>query len=136
MDFGNFGTVSFTKQSKVVPFVDNLAAGKFVATQCKKCGKKYFPPRADCPYCITSEIEWFEVKSKGKLLTYTEVQYGPLGFEAEQPYVIGIVEFPEGIKVLSRISKKVEVVKIKVGMELSVVPVKLNEEKFTYEFVN
>jgi uncharacterized OB-fold protein len=136
MDFGNFGTVSFTKQSKVVPFVDNLAAGKFVATQCKKCGKKYFPPRADCPYCITSETEWFEVKSKGKLLTYTEVQYGPLGFEAEQPYVIGIVEFPEGIKVLSRISKKVEVVKIKVGMELSVVPVKLNEEKFTYEFVN
>jgi uncharacterized OB-fold protein len=136
MDFGNFGTVSFTKQSKVVPFVDNLAAGKFVATQCKKCGKKYFPPRADCPYCITSEIEWFEVKSKGKLLTYTEVQYGPLGFEAEQPYVIGIVEFPEGIKVLSRISKKIEVAKIKVGMELNVVPVKLNEEKFTYEFVN
>jgi uncharacterized OB-fold protein len=136
MDFGNFGTVSFTKQSKVVPFVDNLAAGKFVATQCKKCGKKYFPPRADCPYCITSEIEWFEVKSKGKLLTYTEVQYGPLGFEAEQPYVIGIVEFPEGIKVLSRISKKIEVAKIKVGMELNVVPIKLNEEKFTYEFVN
>ena len=52
MDFGNFGTVSFTKQAKAAPFVDYLAEGKFMATQCKKCGNKftgaaYYPKSAE-----------------------------------------------------------------------------------------
>lgn len=135
MDFGNFGTVSFTKQAKVIPFVDYLSQGKVMGTKCKKCQKKYFPPRMDCPYCFTSDIEWFEIKGKGKLLTFTQVQYGPLGFEADAPYVLGIVQFPEGVNVLSRVSKQIDPASIKIGMELRVVPVKLSEEKITYEFV-
>ena len=135
MDFGNFGTVSFTKQAKVAPFIEYLDKGKLMATMCKKCGSKYFPPRMDCPQCIDSEIEWFEIKSKGKLLTYTRVHYGPLGFEADAPYVLGIVKFPEGINVLSRVSKSIRVEDIKIGMELGIAPVRLNEEKITYEFV-
>ncbi len=80
-------------------------------------------------------MEWFEVTSPGKLLTYTQVFYGPLGFETDAPYVIGIVEFPEGIKVLSRISKKIDPADIKIGMELRVTPARISEEKITYEFV-
>ncbi|OGO16990.1 MAG: hypothetical protein A2Z02_06540 [Chloroflexi bacterium RBG_16_48_7] len=135
MDFGNFGTVSFTKQAKAAPFVDFLSQGKLMATKCKKCGNKYFPPRMDCASCRTSDMEWFEIKSKGKLLTFTQVQYGPLGFEADVPYVLGIVQFPEGVSVLSRVSKKIPFEEIKVGMELGVIPIKLSEEKFSYEFV-
>ena len=135
MDFGNFGTVSFTKESKAVPFVEYLGQGKVMATKCKKCGRKYFPPRMDCPYCINSEIEWVEVNGKGKLLTFTQVHYGPLGFEDDAPYVLGIVEFGEGVRILSRISKSIDAETIKIGMELTVKPVKLSEEKLTYEFV-
>ena len=135
MDFGNFGTVSFTKEAKAVPFVEYLSQGKVMATQCKKCGRKYFPPRVDCPYCINSEVEWVEVTGKGKLLTFTQVHYGPLGFEDDAPYVLGIVEFPEGVRILSRISKSINPDTIKIGMELTVKPVKLSEEKITYEFV-
>jgi uncharacterized OB-fold protein len=135
MDFGNFGSVNFTKQSKVTAFIDYLAQGKFMATKCKKCGQKFFPPRADCPNCLTSDIEWFEINSKGKLLTYTVVNYGPLGFENDAPYTIGIVEFKEGVKVLSRVSKKIDPKTLTVGTELKVVPIKLTEDKVSYEFV-
>jgi uncharacterized protein len=135
MDFGNFGTVSFTKEAKAVPFVEYLGQGKVMATQCKKCGRKYFPPRMDCPYCINSEVEWFEVAGKGKLLTFTQVHYGPLGFEDDAPYVLGIVEFAESLRILSRISKSINPDTIKIGMELTVKPIKLSEEKITYEFV-
>jgi len=135
MDFGNFGTVSFTKQAKAAPFVDFLSQGKVMGTMCKKCGRKYYPPRMDCAYCRTSDVEWFEIKSKGKLLTFTQVQYGPLGFEADVPYVLGIVQFPEGVNVLSRVSKKIPFEEIKIGMDLNVVPIKLSEEKISYEFV-
>lgn len=135
MDFGNFGTVSFTKEAKAIPFVEYLGQGKVMATQCKKCNRKYFPPRMDCPYCIDSEMEWVEVNGKGKLLTFTQVHYGPLGFEEDAPYVLGIVEFSEGVRILSRISKSIDPETIKIGMELTVKPVKLSEEKLTYEFV-
>jgi uncharacterized OB-fold protein len=135
MDFGNFGTVSFTKEAKSVPFVEYLAQGKVMTTKCKKCGRKYFPPRMDCPYCIDSEVEWFEINSQGKLLTFTQVHYGPLGFEEDAPYVLGIVEFPDNIRILSRISKAIDPDSIKIGMDLKVKPVRLSEEKYTYEFV-
>jgi uncharacterized protein len=135
MDFGNFGTVSFTKQSKVTPFIDNLFAGKVTGTKCKKCGAKFFPPRADCAYCLSNDMEWFDVASSGKLLTFTTVTYGPLGFEADAPYIVAIVEFKEGVKVLSRISKAIDPKTVKIGMDLKVKPLKLSEDKITYEFV-
>jgi hypothetical protein len=134
MDFGNFGVVSFTKQAKVIPFVEYLGQGKFMTTKCKQCGRKFFPPRQDCPYCLSNDVEWFEINSKGKLLTYTTVNYGPSGFEDVAPYTLGIVEFPEGVRVLARISKKIDPKDIKVEMELKVVPVKLNDEKLSYDF--
>jgi uncharacterized OB-fold protein len=136
MDFGNFGSVSFTQQGKVAPFIEYLAQGKFMTTKCKQCGKKYYPPRLDCPHCFSSDVEWVEVNEKGKLLTYSVINYGPLGFEEEAPYTLGIVEFKDGLRVLSRISKKISPDTINIGMELQVVPVKIGEEKVSFEFVN
>ena len=135
MDFGNFGSVSFTSQAKVIPFIEYLEQGKFMTTRCKECGKKYFPPRMDCPYCFSSDVEWFVVEEKGKLLTYSIVNYGPLGFEEEAPYTLAMVEFNDGLKILSRISKKIDPETIKTGMELRVVPVKIGDEKISFEFV-
>ncbi len=134
MDFGNFGVVSFTKQAKSVAFVDYLAEGKLMGTVCKKCGNKYFPPRMDCAQCFGDELEWFEIKGPGKLITYSTVNFGPSGFEEVQPYTLGIVDFPEGVRVLAKISNKIDPASLKSGMELRPVPQKLNEEKLTYEF--
>lgn len=134
MDFGDFGVVSFTKQAKSVAFVDYLAEGKLMGTECKKCGKKYFPPRLDCAQCFDSEVEWFQIKGPGKLVTHSRVEFGPSGFEDVQPYTLGIVDFPEGVKVLAKVSNSVDPASVKAGMELKVVPQKLNEEKLTYEF--
>lgn len=134
MDFGNFGVVSFTKQAKSVVFVDHLAEGKLEGTRCKKCGRKFFPPRMDCAFCLVSDVEWFEIKGPGKLVTYSTVVFGPSGFEEVQPYTLGIVEFPEGVRVLAKISKKIDPKTLKSGMLLKPVPQRLNEQKLTYEF--
>ncbi len=134
MDFSNFGVVSFTGQAKSAAFVDHLAEGKLTGTVCKKCGRKYFPPRMDCAQCMSDEVEWFEIKGPGKLVTYSTVIFGPSGFEEVQPYTLGIVEFPEGVRVLAKISAKVDTASIKTGMKLKPVPRKLNESKLTYEF--
>jgi len=133
MDFANFGRVSFTRQGKVAQFADYLSEDKFMTTKCESCGRSFFPPRQDCPYCISSDIEWVKVKGPGKLLAFTTVYYGPSGFENDTPYTLGIAEFENGIKVLGRVSKNIDIKDIKIGMELKLIPVKLDNERVSYE---
>jgi len=134
MGFENFGRVSFTTEAKTVEFVNYLEQGKVMTTRCKKCGTSYFPPKMDCPKCLGSDVEWFEIKNYGKLITYTVVQYGPSGFEEDAPYTLAIGEFGDGLRIFGRLSKGIKESDIKPGMELKVVPIKLPDNKIAYEF--
>lgn len=134
MGFENFGTVSFTAEAKVADFITQLEAGKVMATRCGKCGGSYFPPKADCPRCLSSDVEWFEVKSQGKLLTYTVVNYGPSGFENDAPYILALAGFDEGIQIMARLSQDITEKDIEIGMGLTVHPAKLAGDRIAYEF--
>jgi uncharacterized OB-fold protein len=131
--FENFGTVSFTVEAKTAEFIRYLEEGKVMASRCKKCGVSYFPPKADCPSCLSSEVEWFEVKGEGKLMSYTKVNYGPTGFEADAPYILALGEF-DGVQILARLSRDIGENDIKVGMSLTVSPLKLPNDRLSYEF--
>jgi uncharacterized OB-fold protein len=131
--FENFGTVSFTAEAKTAEFIRYLEGGKVMASRCKKCGATYFPPKADCPTCLSSEVEWFEVKGGGKLRSYSKVNYGPTGFEADAPYILALGEF-DGVQILARLSRDIGENDIKVGMSLTVSPVKLPNDRLAYEF--
>jgi uncharacterized protein len=131
--FSKFGTVSFTSITKTNDFVDFLEQGKVMATQCKGCGLKFFPPRADCYQCLASDMEWFEVEGKGKLLTFSKLQYGPVGFEGDLPYAIAVADFG-GYKVFGRMAGDVPADDIKVGMEVKVAPNTLPNGQLNYVF--
>jgi uncharacterized OB-fold protein len=131
--FENFGTVSFTAEAKTAEFMRYLESGKVMASRCKKCGATYFPPKADCPSCLSSEVEWFEVKGGGKLRSYTKVNYGPTGFEADAPYILALGDF-DGLQILARLSRDIAENDIKVGMSLVVSPLKLPNDRLSYEF--
>jgi uncharacterized OB-fold protein len=133
MGFENFGTVSFTTEAKAADFITYLEAGKIMATRCRQCGLSYFPPKADCPRCLSSDVEWFEIKGKGKLNTYTIVNYGPTGFENDAPYILALGEFDD-LQILARLSRDIEEKDIKVGMSLVLSPVKLPDNRIAYEF--
>lgn len=133
MGFENFGVVSFTAETKASDFVSYLEKGKVMATRCRKCGTNYFPPRLDCSKCLGSDVEWFEIKGNGKLLTYTVVNYGPTGFENDAPYTLAIADF-DGVRVFGRLSRSIKESDIKPGMTLKVLPVKLPGDRIGYEF--
>ncbi len=132
--FKKFGVVPFTATTKVNDFIDFLEKGVVAGTKCKDCGTKYFPPKADCHKCLTSNMEWFEIKGTGKLITYSTLQYAPIGFEKDLPYTIAVVDFGE-FKVFGRIDKSIPVEEIKIGMDLKVKPVKLEGDRLIYVFV-
>ena len=131
--FSKFGTVSFTAISKVNDFVDYLEKGKVEGTKCKGCGLVFFPPRADCYQCLSSDMEWFEVSGTGKLLTYSKLQYGPVGFEGDLPYAIAGLDYGK-YKVFGRLASDLPEEEIKVGMEMKTVVNNLPNGNINYVF--
>ena len=131
--FKKFGTVSFTSITKTNDFVDFLEGGKVMGTRCKDCGLVFFPPRADCYKCLASNVEWFEVSGSGKLLTYSELKFAPVGFQDDVPYCIALLDYGK-YKVFGRIAKNVPEDEIKVGMEMKTVANKTSNEQLNYVF--
>ena len=134
MGIENFGTVSFTAETKAADFVTYLEQGKVMATRCKECGAIYFPPKMDCPRCLLSDVEWFKIEGEGKLLTYAVVNYGPTGFENDAPYTLAIVDFADGLRVFGRLSRDIKESDIRVGMSLKIAPIKLADGRVSYQF--
>jgi uncharacterized protein len=131
--FSKFGTVSFTSITKTNDFVSYLEQGKVMGTVCKGCGLKFFPPRADCYKCLSSDMEWFEVAGKGKLLTFSKLQYGPVGFEGDLPYAIALADFGD-YKVFGRMAGDIPADDIQVGMEVKARPNTLPNGQLNYVF--
>jgi uncharacterized OB-fold protein len=81
---------------------------KLMASKCQKCGKVELPPRPICTKCNSQEIEWTELKGKGKIVSYTVIGVGPWtmiseGYDREHPYCSGIVELEEGPRITTQI---------------------------------
>ena len=134
MVFSKFGVRSFVSETKAEIFVTYLEEGKIMTTRCKKCQRPTFPPNVDCTACGVSEMEWIELKETGELDTFTTVMYGPAGFGKETPYTLAVVRFPNRLRILGLMDKEIPVHEIKTGMELKVVPIKLPEGRFSYQF--
>lgn len=131
--FSKFGTVSFTSITKVNDFIDYLQQGKIMGTRCKDCGLLFFPPRADCYRCLASNMIWFEVTGKGKLVSYSKLQYAPVGFGDDLPYCIAVLDYGD-YKVFGRIASDLPEEEIKVGMEMKTVVHELPNGQLSYVF--
>ena len=133
MGFEQFGILSFTGVTKADQFVDFLKNNEIRGTVCKECGAKFFPPRSDCASCFSDQMDWFPVSGEGSLISFTKANFAPAGFEQDVPYMLGIAEFDDGIKVFGRIDKTLPEDSVKVGMKLKIRTVDLGEDRLSYE---
>lgn len=105
--------------SRVAGFDEQLREGRLCASRCKGCGRTCFPPRADCPACLSGEWEWIELSGNGTLYSFTAIHSAPAGFTA--PYVIGIVDLAEGGRLLASFAQGTLEEDVRVGMRVRVV---------------
>ncbi|MGB9618310.1 MAG: Zn-ribbon domain-containing OB-fold protein [Desulfomonilaceae bacterium] len=133
MGFEQFGIISFTASTKAEPFVEFLKNNELRGTVCKDCGAKFFPPRTDCNVCLGQDMDWFPITGEGTLLSYTKAMFAPAGFEKEVPYLLGVAEFADGVKVFGRIDKAVDESLIKPGLKVAVKVARLDNDRITYE---
>jgi hypothetical protein len=121
--------------AKVQRFFEGLKEGKIYITQCKKCGEKFFPPQADCPKCLGSDMDWMPLSGEGELLTCTMIFVKPSTYAGYKDYIVGIAKMKEGVKVLAWL-KIDDPKKIRPRMKVHLTVAKREPEGFlTYEFV-
>ena len=131
--FKKFGTVSFASITKTNDFIDYLENGKVMGTRCKECGLNFFPPRSDCYQCLPGDMEWFEVSGTGKLVTYSRLEYAPIGFQDDVPYCIALLDYGD-YKVFGRLDRDLADEEIKIGMAMKTVANTLPNGQLNYVF--
>ncbi len=120
--FGWFGKVSFVQYSKVSQFAEHLKRGRIMASRCTACGFSTFPPRADCPECLSGGFEFVERSGRGTIHTFTRIEAAPAGFEDLVPYTIAVVDLEEGGRLLGWPGETLPAEEILIGMPVQVVP--------------
>ena len=116
-----FDTVpqQYEDTSLLYKFYEHLREGKLTTTKCRNCGKINWPQRVICNGCVSDDLEWIDMPKKGKIYSYT-VQVAGLPLGVEPPVVYALVDFPNGVRVYSRlIDVKPEEAKIGAEVELA-----------------
>jgi uncharacterized OB-fold protein len=73
--------------------------------RCAACGRPHFPLSEICPYCAAVGTEATELSARGRLWAWTAVTHPPPGYKGDIPYGFGVVELPEGIRIVTRLTE-------------------------------
>jgi uncharacterized protein len=116
--------------NKSVPVIKGLFTWptenpQLIGTRCLSCNSYYFPTKPTCsnPNCQEKKVQEVLLSTEGKLWSFTVLRYPPSPpFKNDQkpPYPVGLVELPEGIRVMGLITG-CEVDKVKIGMNMKLV---------------
>ncbi len=105
-----------------IPQRYRLEAGK-----CTKCGTIAFPHRLVCPKCGGKKFITVKLKEEGKLLTFTIIRVASDKFSKDTPFVVGIVELNDGVRITTQIAD-VDVEKLKIGQKVKLVFRKIQDD--------
>ena len=78
--------------------------GELLIQRCDACREYQFYPRGICSNCWGTDVQWVKSSGKGTVWTFTVTRQNRTpGFAEEVPYVLGLVELEEGVKMFSNI---------------------------------
>jgi uncharacterized OB-fold protein len=109
-----------------------------LGSECTACGARHFPRHDTCPYCSVDDPLPVELSRHGTLWSWTAVTAPPPGYAGEIPFGVGVVELPEGIRVITRLTES-DPAALTLGcpMELHIVPLHVDadgNDVVTYAF--
>ena len=82
-------------------FFDGANEGKLMLPRCTTCNKVHFYPRILCPYCHSSQIEWFQASGEGFIHTYAVQHRAFGGWADEAPFVTAYIDLAEGDRIFT-----------------------------------
>jgi uncharacterized OB-fold protein len=102
-----------------LPFWEGITEGVLRVQRCGACGRHVFYPRAVCPFCAASELDWVDASGRGRIHSYTVVHRAPPEYREEVPYVVALVELDEGVRMMTRLVD-VEPAEVRVDLPVEV----------------
>lgn len=85
-------------------FFGAAAAGRLIVQRCTECGHTQHYPRGVCTSC-GAEPTWEEAVGTGVVYTFTTVhQIAGEPFRGATPYVVAVVDLPEGVRMLGQLT--------------------------------
>jgi uncharacterized OB-fold protein len=110
-----------------------------IGGRCAACSRYHFPAAAICPFCGSDDVTEVELSEAGTLWGWTAVTAPPPGYGGEVPFGFGVVELPEGIRVISRLEES-DPARLSFGMPLRFATAPLHTDDdgttvVTYTFV-
>jgi len=78
---------------------------RLLGGRCGACGHHHFPLGHVCPYCSSPATEEVALGPEGRLWAWTAVTHPPPGYRGAVPYGFGVVELPEGLRVVTRLTE-------------------------------
>jgi uncharacterized OB-fold protein len=100
---------------------------RLVGSRCAACATVVFPAAFGFPKCGSTDMDRLELSTRGTLWTWTSQEFLPkepyAGPETEADfagYLLGFVELPEGVRVVTRIVG-LDKGDVAIGMELELV---------------
>jgi uncharacterized OB-fold protein len=101
-------------------------------SRCTNCRTVYFPPRSVCPTCTQhraslGRLEPFQLSGEGELITFAIVHEPAEGFEMQVPYVLGMVQTPEGPRLTGQVVD-IDPEAVRIGLKVRATFRKLREE--------
>lgn len=86
------------------PFWEAAHRGEIRVQKCRACGQAEHPPRPICKHCWSDDLEWIRCSGAGEVYSYTICHWATVAaFKTEVPYVVAIVDLPEGVRMNARI---------------------------------
>ena len=83
------------------PFWEAARSGKLMIQYDPVVQKYQFYPRSVSVFTGRRNLEWREVPGKGTLYSFTDIHVAPPGFEDLAPYMIGVIELDEGVRMMT-----------------------------------
>ena len=110
-------------------FSDSDGSPRLLGSRCRACGRHRFPRAAVCSYCGSDELEYVALSGTGTLWGWTAVTTAPPGYRGEVPFGFGVVELPEGVRVVTRLTEA-DPRNLRFGqeMQLAIVPLHTDDE--------
>jgi uncharacterized OB-fold protein len=83
---------------------EGLARSELRVRVCDTCGRGAFPPLPGCPHCGGAHGTIVVPSGEATLYTWTicHIAFDP-AFSDEVPYVVGVVDLPEGARIIARL---------------------------------
>jgi len=100
---------------------------RLLGSRCEVCARHHFPRHDTCPYCAADGARPVELSGWGRLWAWTAVTTAPPGYRGDTPYGFGVVELPEGIRVVTRLTEA-DPARLSAGQEMDLVVVPVHED--------